>query len=102
MDADNDVRTPLFKQVLKVSETAFVKKLARLGTKPVDAQYRYFIQPCLFRRIQLYRLTHRCVTLMRLLNASNDADSSRLALPKALKSVSDSLSGGPMPTAGIG
>jgi hypothetical protein len=36
MDADNDMRAPLFEEILKVPKAAFVKELSGLRTKSID------------------------------------------------------------------
>src|ERR1051325_3874851 len=101
MHADDDVRTPAFKQAGDVRDASFMKKPARLRTDEVDEPV-VILHPVLpvaqYPVIQTHQLR---AEVMRLLNRAHDSDRIRFAIEKFLHSRDDCRRRGPMSTARV-
>jgi len=101
MNADDDVRTPFFKNLLAKSDAPPMKKLARFGTKSVNCPKDIF-HPMLFvPQNPIVNADESARYVMRFFNRFDNAHGNRFALPEFLQTFGDSLRRRTMSAAGV-
>jgi len=102
MNADDDVRTPFFKNLLAKPDASPLKKLARFGTKSVDCPKNIF-HPMLFvPQNPIINADEFARYVVRFFNRFDNAHGNRFAGPKLCQSVGQSLRRRTMSAACVG
>src|SRR5690348_12653667 len=102
MHTDDDVWAPALKQTAHVTNTALVKKLARVWTNAIDDPV-VILHPVLPVAQQPVVKTDQLVReMMRLLDRTHDANRIRLTVEKLLHTGNDRSRSGTMPAACVG
>ena len=103
MNADDDMRAPFFKLVLRTYPMQrLMKELARLGPELVDRPVEILHPVLLVPQHPVVNVYQLFGDVMRFFDRLDDPDRRRLALPKLLKPIGDRLRRRPMPAAGVG
>src|SRR5690606_4075851 len=102
VDADNDMRTPLFKPILEKDHAAAVKELAGLRAKTVYRPVEVLHPALLVTENPVIDVNELFGDMVRFLDRLDDTHRYRFPVPKTLHPCRQRLCGRTVPAAGVG
>jgi hypothetical protein len=102
MHADDDVRAPFFKNIANITDTAFLEKLARLGTNFVHHPVEIFHPMLPVAQDPVVNIDEFFGNVMRFFDGFDGADGKRFACPEFLQTGGNSDRCRAVSAAGIG